>query len=96
VSWYRILFVVAVIFLTRVGSAQIPEHLSNDPEGADIILEQIFRPYIFDYIDDTTQWNVHWRTYYLDRHNENTADSEASCEQFYEPHPDYVCDFLGI
>jgi hypothetical protein len=57
--------------------AQMPENLNNDPEGVDTILEQVFRPHWFDLIDDTTQWNLQWRTYYLDRHNDMAANNQA-------------------
>jgi hypothetical protein len=76
-SWQRTLLVTVAIMVTRIGSAQMPENLSNDPEGADSLLQQVFRPYIFDPVDDTTQWNLQWRTYYMNRRNDNAAGNQA-------------------
>jgi hypothetical protein len=77
INWQRIFLVLAGVIVTRISPAQMPENLSNDPEGADTILQQIFRPYFFEPIEDTTQWNLQWRTYYLNRRNDNAADNEA-------------------
>jgi predicted porin len=63
--------------VAQTSLAQMPENLSTDPEGADTYIEQAFRPYFFTPIEDTTQWNLQWRTYYLLRNNENADDSEA-------------------
>jgi len=76
-AWPRTVIIISVLVIARIAHAQMPENLSNDPEGADTLMEQIFRPYFFDPIEDTTQWSLQWRNYYLNRRNDGAADNEA-------------------
>ena len=68
---------LALLVASQDSPAQMPEHLSNDPGNAGTILEQTFRPFIFEEIDDETLWSLKWRTYYFDRRNDNAADNLA-------------------
>lgn len=68
---------IAALAASQICSAQMPEQLSTDPGNARTILEQTFRPFLFEKIDDETLWSLKWRTYYFDRRNDNAADNLA-------------------
>ena len=54
--------------------AQMPENLSEEPPETDTLLEEAFQPVYFDFNNDQPQWNLAWRSYYLNRLVDNKPD----------------------